>query len=154
MQLYRQLTAIDTNTNKGSFIWQSNKRYLKYDTEKALAILHSAKLAPTPLNVEHKEWENDIEAAIMSMERISPDTVITKICGTEPKPHFKFKPTFQKDWFSHYGATPLIICNHEDSFFSVEKKMQSIDVTNKHINVPIGNQWIPLCRSLHLYYQR
>ncbi|MFT5852348.1 MAG: hypothetical protein ACI87J_002324 [Colwellia sp.] len=154
MQIYRQLSSIYTNTNKSSFIWQSNKRYLKHDLAKASNILKNAKLSPIPLNVDPKEWLRDIELALEKIERLPLDIEITKICSTEPKPHFKFKPVKEKVWTSHYGGTSLIIANKDDHLFSVDKKMQSIDVTNKHKNLPVGGQWTPLCKSLNLYYQR
>lgn len=154
MQMYRHLTAVDTNTIKSSFIWQSNKRYLKYDKTKALNVIHSAILSPTPMNVDRKVWESDLNAAVLKIERLPVDSIYTKICSTEPKPHFKFKPVNEKVWTSHYGATPLIISNFDDNLFSVDKKMLSIDVTNKHKYIPVGEKWVPLCKSLNLYYQQ
>jgi hypothetical protein len=153
LQVYRHLTAVQTNTTKSSFIWQSNKRYLKYDVNKTLNIIHSAKLSPAPLQVNHNDWQRDIDSALIKMKRLPTNIEITKICSTEPKPHFKFKPMDEKLWTSHYGATPLIIANNDDHLFSVDKKMQSIDVQNKHKNLPVGDNWLPLCKSLNLYYQ-
>lgn len=154
LQIYRQLTCLHTRTNKSSFLWQSNKRYLKYDREKALNILKSAKISPIPLHVDHRVWQQDIEQAFERIERLPLDIEITKICSTEPKPYFKFKPENEKEWTSHYGGTSLIIANKDDHLFSVDKKMKSIDVTNKHKTLPVGGQWTPLCKALNLYYQR
>lgn len=153
LQVYRHLSAVKTNTTKSSFLWQSNKRYLKYNKNQTSNIIHSAKLSPVPLHVDHKEWQRDIESALIMIGRMPDNIEITKICSTEPKPHFKFKPVDKKLWTSHYGATPLIIANNDDMLFSVDKKMQSIDVQNKHKNLPVGNNWTPLCKSLNLYYQ-
>jgi hypothetical protein len=154
MQLYRQLTPVITNINKSSFIWHSNKRYLKFDIEKTINMINSAKLSPAPLHMDHLKWQKDINLALEEIPKLPSDLVITKICSTEPKPHFKFKPVIKKAWTSHYAATSLIIANKDDKIFSIDKKMQSLDVKNKHRNLPIGSQWVPLCESLNLYYQR
>jgi hypothetical protein len=154
MQLYRHLRGVNTHAAKGSFIWQSNKRYLKFDRTKVENMIRSALLSPVPLNVEPKKWNTELEGALEMIERLPLDVVITKIQSTEPKPHFKFKPVGQKAWVTHYAGTPLIIANKDDEKLSIEKKMQSINVENKHKNIPVGSQWTPFCRPLHLYYQR
>lgn len=152
MQVYRHLSAKQTTPVKSSFIWQSNKRYLKYDKNKALSIVHHAQMTPAPLSEDHKLWKSDLDNAYELIDRLPASQTITRICSTEPKPYFKYKTASNKSWGSHYGATPLIIACEDDQLFTVAKPIQSIDVKNKHRALPVTGNWKPLSRFLGLYY--
>jgi hypothetical protein len=151
LQVYRHLSADIQSIVKASLIWQSSKRYDKYNIQKAKTVVNLVKEAPCPIHMNFKPWNSDIKRALEKLDNYNPATEVTCIKHSQPKPLLKYKITDKPEWAKHYGATPLIIAEENNDIFAVINPLKDVVVENKKIILPVDNSWTVISKAAHLY---
>jgi len=152
-QLYRKIEVIDANIDKTSFGWSTSKRYTSILLDKAKNNALGAKIAPPPMDVDLRDWERDIDAAVEKLEMAPSDLVLKHIKQTPVVAKLSVRMTGNKSWDKYYIPHPIIIVNRS-SRESCNKLLVDYIYDETKISQPEDNGWEVYSRVLNLYKEK